>query len=101
MGVGACLLASLSKYAFPGADTSRVAASAITGIGFLGAGVIFQRDDRVRQLTTAASIWITAAIGVAMGSGMWFLAIVATLVTWFTLVVLHRFEQTYYDKNDA
>lgn len=90
VGTGACLFTSLSMYAFPGDDSSRVASNIVTGIGFLGAGVIYRSEDRVHDLTTAASIWITAAIGMAVGTGAWFLGIVSTLTVWFILRVLYH-----------
>ncbi len=62
-------------------DPTRMAQGIMTGIGFLGAGVIFKEGISVRGLTTAASIWITSAIGVLMGSGMYHPAVVATLIT--------------------
>jgi putative Mg2+ transporter-C (MgtC) family protein len=88
VGTGACLFTALSMLAFPHADTARVAANIVTGIGFLGAGVIYKSGDQVHDLTTAASIWITAAIGMAVGTGAWFLAIIATVLVWFILRVL-------------
>jgi putative Mg2+ transporter-C (MgtC) family protein len=62
------------------ADPTRMAQGIMTGIGFLGAGVIFKEGITVRGLTTAASIWITAAIGVLMGSGLWQPAIAGTVI---------------------
>jgi putative Mg2+ transporter-C (MgtC) family protein len=62
-------------------DPTRMAQGIMTGIGFLGAGVIFKEGLSVRGLTTAASIWITAAIGVLMGSGLYFPGIAATVMT--------------------
>ncbi len=86
VGVGAALFMLISKYGFtdvlqPGVvvlDPSRVAAQIVTGVGFLGAGLIFVRRDSVRGLTTAASIWVTAAIGSAAGAGLPVLAALAT-----------------------
>jgi putative Mg2+ transporter-C (MgtC) family protein len=86
VGVGAALFMLISKYGFtdvlePGRvvlDPSRVAAQIVTGVGFLGAGLIFVRRDSVRGLTTAASIWVTAAIGSAAGAGLPVLAVVTT-----------------------
>ena len=69
-------------------DPSRIAAGVVTGIGFLGAGVIFKQKGEVHDLTTAASIWATAAIGMAVGAGAWFLAIIVTLVIWLILALL-------------
>ena len=93
VGLGACLFTLLSLYGFPGPnESSRVAAQIITGIGFLGAGTIIQRKRDVHQLTTAASIWATAAIGMAAGVGAWLLAIGATILVWVVLAVIRRFE---------
>jgi putative Mg2+ transporter-C (MgtC) family protein len=88
VGVGAALFMLVSKYGFsdvldPGhvvLDPSRVAAQIVTGIGFLGAGLIFVRHDSVKGLTTAASIWVTAAIGACAGAGLPILAAVATAI---------------------
>lgn len=95
VGVGAALFMLVSKYAFydvlaPGhviLDPSRVAAQIVSGIGFLGAGLIFVRRDSVRGLTTAATIWLCAAVGMAAGGGLWLLAVVATVI-YFLVVVL-------------
>jgi putative Mg2+ transporter-C (MgtC) family protein len=62
-------------------DPSRVASTIVQGIGFLAGGVILARGGRVRGITTAADIWVTAAIGILIGSGFYFLAISATIVT--------------------
>ena len=88
VGVGAALFMLISKYGFtdallPGrivADPSRVAAQIVSGVGFLGAGLIFVRRDSVRGLTTAAGVWVTAAVGAAAGAGLPVLAIMATAV---------------------
>lgn len=94
VGVGAALFMLVSKYAFydvvqPGhvlLDPSRVAAQIVSGIGFLGAGLIFVRRDSVRGLTTAATIWLCAAVGMAAGGGLWLLAAAATAI-YFLVVV--------------
>jgi putative Mg2+ transporter-C (MgtC) family protein len=94
VGVGAALFMLISKYGFtdvlqPGLivlDPSRMAAQIVTGVGFLGAGLIFVRRDSVRGLTTAASIWVTAAIGAASGAGLAILALLAAGI--YFLVVL-------------
>jgi putative Mg2+ transporter-C (MgtC) family protein len=86
VGVGAALFMLISKYGFtdvlePGRvvlDPSRVAAQIVTGVGFLGAGIIFVRRDSVRGLTTAAAIWVTAAIGACAGAGLPILAAATT-----------------------
>ena len=86
---GAALFTVISIYGFDVTDQSRVAAGIVTGIGFLGAGVILRRDDStvVKGLTTAATIWITAAIGMAAGSGMYILAAVTTALVFIVLVL--------------
>jgi putative Mg2+ transporter-C (MgtC) family protein len=76
-----------------GGDQGRVAAQIVTGIGFLGAGVIIQERGRVRGLTTASTIWLTAALGIGIGVGMILYTLVATLVALFVLWVLPRFER--------
>lgn len=84
VGVGAALFMLVSKYGFqhtPGPvafDPSRVAAQIVSGIGFIGGGLIFVRRDAVRGLTTAAVVWVTAAVGMAAGGGLWLLAIAGT-----------------------
>jgi putative Mg2+ transporter-C (MgtC) family protein len=74
-------------------DPTRMAQGIMTGIGFLGAGVIFKEGLSVRGLTTAASIWITAAIGILLGIGFYFPAILATLLTLGTLSLFRLLEE--------
>jgi putative Mg2+ transporter-C (MgtC) family protein len=73
-------------------DPARMAQGIMTGIGFLGAGVIYKEDFSVRGLTTAASIWITAAIGILIGIGFYFPAVLATLLAFGILSVFRRIE---------
>ena len=88
VGVSACLFMLISKYGFDNVleegrvvlDPSRVAAQIVSGIGFIGGGVIFMRRDAVRGLTTAASVWLTAAIGMACGAGLPLLAIATMML---------------------
>lgn len=77
----------------PGGDPGRIAAQVVTGIGFLGAGAIIQSRGAVVGLTTAASIFIVAAIGLAVGAGYWIPAAVATAIALLSLVVLTRVER--------
>jgi putative Mg2+ transporter-C (MgtC) family protein len=87
VGVSAALFMLISKYGFTDVlstgrsvlDPSRVAAQIVSGIGFIGGGVIFMRRDVVRGLTTAASVWLTAALGMACGAGLPLLAIATTI----------------------
>jgi putative Mg2+ transporter-C (MgtC) family protein len=94
VGLGAALFMLVSKYGFsdvakPGEvilDPSRMAAQIVSGIGFLGAGLIFVRSDAVRGLTTAAAVWVTAAVGTAAGAALPLLALMAAGM--YFLVVL-------------
>jgi putative Mg2+ transporter-C (MgtC) family protein len=87
VGFGAALFLIVSKYGFSDVlvgrsvalDPSRVAAQIVTGVGFIGGGLIFVRRDAVRGLTTAAIVWMTAAIGMACGAGLVLVALVATV----------------------
>jgi putative Mg2+ transporter-C (MgtC) family protein len=92
VGLGSTLLTVLSIDAFPGSDSSRVAASIIVGIGFLGAGTILKTEEKVIGLTTAATLWIVASIGVATGAGFYLLAIVTTILA-FCVLKLDIFER--------
>lgn len=86
VGTASALMLLVSKYGFGDVllaghvvlDPSRVAAQIVSGVGFLGAGLILTRRGTVRGLTTAASVWETAAIGMAAGAGLWLLALVVT-----------------------
>src|SRR6476620_5676581 len=73
-------------------DPTRMAQGIMTGIGFLGAGVIFKEGLTVRGLTTAASIWITAAIGILVGIGFWFAAVVGAVATLTVLAIFRWIE---------
>jgi putative Mg2+ transporter-C (MgtC) family protein len=96
VGVGAALFVIISKYGFNDVlsdgrvivDPSRVAAGVVSGIGFIGGGLIFVRGDIVRGLTTAAIVWMTAAIGMACGAGLPILALVVTTAH-FVVVFLY------------
>jgi putative Mg2+ transporter-C (MgtC) family protein len=95
VGVSAALFILISKYGFTDVlkggqvtvDPSRAAAQIVSGIGFIGGGIIFMRRDVVRGLTTAASVWLTAAVGMACGAGLPVLA-VATTVGYFIIMLI-------------
>lgn len=100
VGLAAALIMIVSKYGFgdvigPGVtlDPSRVAAQIVTGIGFVGAGLIFVRQDAVRGLTTAASVWLSAAIGMACGAHLIPLAAIGTAAYLLLSVVLYAVER--------
>lgn len=80
-----------------GSDASRIAAQVVTGIGFIGAGAILQRGDRVKGLTTAATIWVVAAIGIIAGAGFPILAFIASAMVLVTLIVLGALEDRLID----
>lgn len=107
VAVASALIMVISKYGFAdlsinaandvffagtkGVDASRMAAQVISGIGFLGAGVIFKNGNVVRGITTAAGIWATAAIGMAFGSGMYIVALFTTVFIMIVQIIMHRF----------
>lgn len=93
VALGAALIMVVSKYGFMDverADAARVAAQVVSGIGFLGAGVIFVRNNLVNGLTTAAGIWATAGVGLALGSGMYVVGISSALMVLLIQFVMHR-----------
>ena len=90
----------LSKYAFMdlvdisgirGADPARIAAQVVSGISFLGAGVIFKNGNSIRGLTTAAGMWGTAAVGMAIGAGMYWVGLIEAAILVTIQIILHRF----------
>ena len=101
--LGACLFTIISIYGFPEVsvtgdelgtrDTARVAAQVVTGIGFIGAGTVFRHGATVFGLTTAATLWVSAAVGMACGAGMFTLAIAATVFSILVLVSVRLFEK--------
>ncbi len=103
VGVSAALFMLISKYGFnsvlePGRvvlDPSRVAAQVVSGIGFIGGGVIFMRRNVVRGLTTAASIWLTAALGMACGAGLPVLAVATTAGHFLIMLVFPRLVERF------
>lgn len=92
ISVGAALFTVTSAYGFGGtADPSRIAAGIVAGIGFIGAGVILHaRQEIVAGLTTAATIWIVASIGLAAGAGLYIISAVATLIALIVLFLPHH-----------
>jgi len=78
--LGAALFTIVSIVAFPEGDFIRIAAGIVTGIGFLGAGTIFRAKDTIKGLTTAASLWAVAGIGLAIGAGLYIITVAAALL---------------------
>ena len=95
VALGSALFMIISEFAFDGKqhDAARVAAQVVSGIGFIGAGVIIFQRNVVRGVTTAAGLWVAAAIGLACGDGMYAVAIAATLLTVAPLLILFFFFQ--------
>lgn len=101
----ACLIMIVSKYAFVdlvagpefgfgtrGADPSRIAAQVVSGVTFLGAGIIFRnRHHAVKGLTTAAGIWAASGVGLAIGAGLYYIGLAATFIVVILQLVMHRF----------
>lgn len=114
VGLGSALFMVLSMHGFDGfepqpgviiqRDPARMAAQVVSGIGFIGAGTIIFQKNAVRGLTTAAGVWVTAAIGLACGAGMYILAAVATLMVLLGLEAfnyfLHRMDFHHSEKNN-
>lgn len=94
VALGAALMMVVSKYGFSDIDkfdASRVASQIVSGVGFLGAGIIFVRNNNsVSGLTTAAGIWATAGVGMSMGAGQYFLSTVSTVMILIMQVVFHK-----------
>jgi putative Mg2+ transporter-C (MgtC) family protein len=98
IALGAALLTIVSiQLARQGGTPDRIAAQIITGVGFLGAGAIMRNDGSVHGLTTAATIWVNAGVGMAAGAGEYAIASMATVVTLLVLAVLPPVE-AYFDR---
>ena len=100
VALGSALFMIISEFAFEGKqhDAARVAAQVVSGIGFIGAGVIIFQRNVVRGVTTAAGLWVAAAIGLACGDGMYPVAIAATLLTVLCLEMMHFVNLHYSEK---
>ena len=94
VALGAALFTIISAYGFPGStvDPTRIAAQIVSGIGFIGAGTILQHRGNIRGLTTAASLWAVAAIGMAAGAGLLAMALIGTLLILVVLALLDSVE---------
>lgn len=100
VAMGAALMMIISKYGFFDlvgldetlrVDASRVASNIITGISFLGAGMIFVKGTSIKGLTTAAGIWVTAAVGMAMGAGLYVVSFVSVILLLLVQIIFHKF----------
>lgn len=93
--MASCLIMLVSMYGFDSGDPARVAAQVVSGIGFLGAGAIMREDkgNSIKGITTAATIWLSAMIGLACGNGFYFGAILVTICSLVILTILRNFER--------
>jgi len=91
--VGSTLFAIFSLKLVAGCDVDRVAANLVVGIGFLGAGTIFKDENRIQGLTTASTIWASAALGLGVGAGYWVITIEAAAIILFVLTFLPYIER--------
>ncbi len=106
--VGACVFTILSIYGFQSTmdtagvitqnDPARIAAQIITGIGFIGAGTVMRHGSSVSGITTAATLWVCAAIGMCCGCGEYLTAVITSLATLIVLIVIRRLEKTFLAK---
>jgi putative Mg2+ transporter-C (MgtC) family protein len=93
VGLGSAMFALISLDGFEGGDPSRIAAGVVTGLGFIGAGVILREGGSVRHLTTAADLWVVGALGLAVGAGKITEGAVATIFAVVVLSLLRLWEQ--------
>lgn len=99
VGMGAALLTVISlSFGTAGADPSRIISNIIVGIGFIGGGVIIREEGRVSGITTAATLWVVAAIGIAVGMGFYREAVFSVAVVYFILTILWLIERKVSDK---
>ena len=81
-------------------DPGRIAAQVVAGMGFLGAGAIIKLGNSIRGLTTAASLWLTAAVGLTIGAGMFLAALTVIILALVTLILMHRLERKLFPEDN-
>ena len=101
ISVGSCFFTMMSEVIGEVANADRIAANVVTGIGFLGAGVIFRGENRVNGITTAATIWVVAAVGMGIGAGRYFASASASILVLLVLAVLPYVENIIGRLNQA
>ncbi|WP_374165599.1 MgtC/SapB family protein [Arcticibacter sp. MXS-1] len=101
ISVGACFFTIMSVHLGFGSSTDRIASNIVTGIGFLGAGVIFRGENQVNGITTAATIWAVAAVGMGIGGGFYFASSCASVLIVIILAVLPAIENYLFRVNQA
>jgi putative Mg2+ transporter-C (MgtC) family protein len=103
IAVGSCCLMILSIWLpqhINAGDPGRIAAQVVSGMGFLGAGAIIRLGNSIRGLTTAASLWLTAAVGLTIGAGMYIAAFTTVALAIITLMVLNRLEKKLFPEDN-
>jgi len=103
VGLGSCLFTMISvnlrdKYESPNADPARICAQIVSGMGFLGSATIFKSNNYVKGINTAANLWISAAISMAIGADLWELALITSGFTCLVLFVNNRYKKYHYGK---
>ena len=99
LGSAGFTVLSIAAFPAPGSDPARVAAQIVTGIGFLGAGAILKEGVSIHGLTTAASLWVVAAVGMADGAGAWVTAVTITVIAVVSLWPLRLITERFVGKN--
>ena len=101
VGLGSCLFTMISvylrdKYESPNADPARICAQIVSGMGFLGSATIFKSNNYVKGINTAANLWISAAISMAIGADLWELAAITSIFTTIMLFINNRYKKWRY-----
>jgi putative Mg2+ transporter-C (MgtC) family protein len=94
VSIGSCVFTAIGVFAIPGhvTDPTRIAAQVVTGVGFLGAGAIFRAGEAVKGLTTAATVWVVAALGMAVGFGLYIIAPAGAVLVLIGLIAVRPLE---------
>jgi len=103
IAIGSCCLMMLSIWLpqqLNSGDPGRIAAQVVSGMGFLGAGAIIRLGSNIRGLTTAASLWLTAAVGLTIGAGMFIVALTTVILAIIALILLHRLERKLFPEDN-
>jgi len=103
IAIGSCCLMMLSIWLpqqINSGDPGRIAAQVVSGMGFLGAGAIIRLGNNIRGLTTAASLWLTAAVGLTIGAGMFIAALTTVILAIITLILLNRLERKLFPEDN-
>ena len=105
VGFGSCLYTMISinlkdNHNVPSADPARICAQIVSGMGFLGSATIFKSNNYVKGINTAANLWISAAISMAIGADLWELGLITSLFTFLILIINNRYKYHIYNKKE-